>query len=374
MTQPAWGPAARSGWATPPPPPQRRGYGVRTVLLVAALVIAGGVLVMAGVSVWSRLLAAPAPDATASVAPSNPPAPSSAVPSTTASMSAVPTRSSVTPSVTTSPSTPTPSPVPSVLPLPSGVGGPDAHPGDVPQPTTLAQAGRWLTANAVYRRSVRLPTNCGLPLIDPATIKAAALEKHLTRVAGCLTMVWRPALAAAGFAMPYPPITVYAGSVGSPCGKLDAYNAYYCSGNQRIYVGRVLYRLLPDRDYSYDLILAHEYGHAVQARTGIMNAAFWYRYQARTAAQQNEWARRLELQADCFAGTAMNALALPSGLNASDRKGFREVLAAIADDTLTGVIQQHGSAKARTRWLANGLAASAVSACRTFSASPSKVR
>lgn len=70
----------------------------------------------------------------------------------------------------------------------------------------------------------------------------------------------------------------------------------------------------------------------------------------------------------------MNALARATALNAADRKGFAEVLTAIADDTLTGVISQHGSAKARTRWLALGLGTSAIKACKTFTASADKVR
>jgi len=48
--------------------------------------------------------------------------------------------------------------------------------------------------------------------------------------------------------------------------------------------------------------------------------------------------------------------------------------AAIADDTLTGVISQHGSAKARTRWLALGLGTSAIKPCNTFTASADQVR
>lgn len=70
----------------------------------------------------------------------------------------------------------------------------------------------------------------------------------------------------------------------------------------------------------------------------------------------------------------MNALARATALNAADRKGFAEVLASIADDTLTGVISQHGSAKARTRWLALGLGTSAIKPCNTFTASADKVR
>lgn len=392
MTQGGWPPDVR--WPAPayrPPayPPPRPPGVLRWVVLGAALLVGSGVIVLA-VAGWlgrlqwgaqpiptatrvaSTVVAEPSPERT--VAESNAPSVSarptvSTGPTASATSSPVPTNT-LTPPPTTRPVTPTPG----ALPGPRGVGVPDQRPGALPQPSTVAQAGRWLTNNAVYGRRVAVPTKCGLPLIDPRKISAAALERHLTRTAGCLTMVWRPALRAAGFAMPYPVVTVYTGALNSPCGRLDTYNAYYCSANQRIYFGRLLHRLLPDRDYAYELILAHEYGHAVQGRTGIFAAGFLYRYNASSTAKQNEYLRRMELQADCFAGTAMNALASTTGLNASDRRGFAEVLTAIADDTLTGTIQQHGSAKARTRWLAAGLATPAVNACRTFNAASANVR
>lgn len=372
MTQASWPPAGQ-GWGAPMPP--RRGGSVRTMVLTAALVVAGGVLALAAVAVWSRVLSASDPTASAP-ATTAVTQPSATDPAKSPSTGATTVRPTLTPSASVSAS-PSPSTQPVTLvplPTPSGVGTPNAKPGALPEPRTLAQARQWLNANAIYPRKVKVPTTCGLPLIDPARISAAELQKHLTRVAGCLTMVWRPALRTAGFSMPYPVVTVYSGAAASPCGKLDAYNAYYCAANQRIYFGRVLYEILPERDYAYDLILAHEYGHAVQARTGLLTAGWWYRYVATSKAKANEYARRLELQADCLAGSAMNALARATALNAADRKGFAEVPTAIADDTLTGVISQHGSAKARTRWLALGLGTSAIKACKTFTASADKVR
>ncbi|MEZ5200461.1 MAG: hypothetical protein R2742_03760 [Micropruina glycogenica] len=46
-----------------------------------------------------------------------------------------------------------------------------------PTRTAHARAGRqWLNANAIYPRKVKVPTTCGLPLIDPARISAAELQ------------------------------------------------------------------------------------------------------------------------------------------------------------------------------------------------------
>lgn len=254
------------------------------------------------------------------------------------------------------------------------MGTPDKKPKALPYPSTVAQAKRWTDKNAVYTKKVKVPTRCGMPLINPAKISKSNLKKHLTRVAGCLTMVWRPTLRAAGFTMPYPATTVHTGTITTPCGDIYGYNAVYCSGDQRIYFDTQLHEILPMRDYSLDLIMAHEYGHAVQARTGIFISAFVQINRASTTAKANQYFRRLELQADCLAGVGMNALAKHTGIDKADRAGFEDVMRAIADDTLLGRIDQHGSAKARARWLNRGLGSAKLSVCRTFNAAAGQVR
>ncbi|MGC4154607.1 MAG: neutral zinc metallopeptidase [Propionicimonas sp.] len=406
MTQPPWpqqGPpwGQPAGWGAtsqyqrppghvpgPPPqftprPPVPRGGALRVLLLAIALVvvIAMAALTVAGFLLRNQETSVPAP-APQQPAPSEPgPAPEPTVflptlgpPGT--SPASVPQRP--VPSASEVPSaTPTSSPTataPQPIPRPSGVGGPEKKPKELPFPNTVAQAKKWTDKNALYSQKVKLPTRCGMPLIKPATISKANLKKHLTRVAGCLTMVWRPAVRAAGYSMPYPVTTVFTGQITSPCGDLLGYNAYYCSGNQRIYFDTQLHEILPKRDYSLDLIMAHEYGHAVQARTGIFISAIVRINQTSSPAKVKQYWRRLELQADCFAGIGMNALARHTGIDKTDRKGFQDVMKAIADDTLLGEIDQHGSAKARARWLNRGLDSAKISACRTFTATAGQVR
>lgn len=62
MTQASWPPAGQ-GWGASMPP--RRGDSVRTMVLTAALVVAGGVLALAAMAVWSRVLSASDPTASA---------------------------------------------------------------------------------------------------------------------------------------------------------------------------------------------------------------------------------------------------------------------------------------------------------------------
>ncbi len=287
------------------------------------------------------------------------------------------TRTTTAPSPTTTP-TATTSAVPPKQPTkagprPSGVGRPEPKPAPAPWPTSWSVASRWTKQNPLYRGRVA-PTRCAIPLIDQERIKAAALERHLELVAGCLTMAWRPTVQVAGFQMPYPVVHVYAGAATGPCGRMDAYNAYYCSASQRIYFGLQLREILPAQDFAYDLILAHEYGHATQGRTGIFGSGLAYAQAAETPAKRSVVIRRMELQADCFAGLAMNSLAGSSGFTSADRSGFAVLIKAIADDTLTGRIGDHGSAKARARWLNRGLAGPQVSACSTFTAAAKLVR
>lgn len=385
-----------TGYASPGQPsgpqPPRRGGALRALLLAGALVI---VVALAGLAMVGLLRrddensspTTPSQESTPA-APTSAPVPSTSEPGLTPEPSvAVPTLYLPTTTFTPAPQTPTPTTAPPTtpapaptstspqpIPTPSGVGSPDKKPKDLPYPSTLAQAKKLTNTNKLYSQTVAVPTECGMPLIKPAKISKKNLQKHLTRVAGCLTMVWRPAVRAAGYSMPYPVTTVFTGQITSPCGDLYGYNAYYCSGNQRIYFDTQLYEILPDRDYSLDLIMAHEYGHAVQGRTGILISAFVQINNASTAAKQRQINRRLELQADCFAGIGMNALAHYTGIDKTDRKGFADIMRAIADDTMIGRIDVHGSAKARARWLNRGLDSAKLSVCRTFTAKADKVR
>ncbi|MCW3157555.1 neutral zinc metallopeptidase [Micropruina sonneratiae] len=378
-------PPTRQPWGYPPPgqgfvgpyrsgPASGRGGGgcLRAAVISAALGVAVLVVLLALFGLFLSAVTGPSTASTSatarvpSPASSRTPTPTPRVSSTSPTARATATASGTAP---TTPTTTSAAPIPG----PSGVGKADKDPSALPEPTSWSRASTWTKNNALYGRSVKVPTRCGVGLIDPATISSSALKAHLNRLAGCLTMVWRPQVRAAGFTMPYPPVTVYTGDSTSPCGRMNAHNAFYCSGSQQIYFGTRLHEILPERDYAYDLIMAHEFGHAVQARTGIFTSAFAY-YYSETGAERTRMMRRLELQADCFAGAGMNALSRYTGLTASDREGFVEIARAIADDTLTGKVLEHGSAKARARWLDRGLGSAALKVCNTFTASNATVR
>ena len=83
-------------------------------------------------------------------------------------------------------------------------------------------------------------------------------------------------------------------------------NAFYCSADQQIYFSNLLRRPCRssrDDKWAADVVMAHEFGHALQGRTGILVSS------ARPGPERRRQvgpscirSRRLETQADCFSG------------------------------------------------------------------------
>lgn len=93
--------------------------------------------------------------------------------------------------------------------------------------------------------------------------------------------------------MPYTPpraITGYTSAIQTGCGAAVPQNAFFCGPDDTIYYDDALMQTEFDTigDYGPVFILAHEWGHLVQAELGIT--------------QDATFTIELELQADCFAG------------------------------------------------------------------------
>lgn len=264
------------------------------------------------------------------------------------------------------------------------VGPPDRNPSELPTPDTYAEATAWLKQNPVYREAPAIPTDCALPEIDMTRASGAALESHLNELTACLVKVWKAPLAAAGFELPRPPVTVYNGSVTTKCGRLDDINAVYCSADQQIYYAKQLWKIFPaqqQRDrFVVETILAHEFGHTIQARTGILISSMAWEQRAEeedSSSAANVYSRRLEVQADCLSGMFSQAVAQSSGLSAAELANLRKVIYNLGDDVLTGQAGydgDHGSGKARQTWFGTGQTGTSIAACNTYTASQKAVR
>lgn len=263
---------------------------------------------------------------------------------------------------------------------PGEVPAPDYDPPAIPQPQTYDQATRWLVDNSVYDQTIAVPTGCTVPEVNITTASAAVLTEHLNDLTACLVRVWQQPLAQAGYQLPRPPVTVYTEPITTGCGAIDEVNAVYCAADQRIYYAKPLYQVFPKAQqrarFVAEMVIAHEFGHTIQARTGILVSSMAWEQESSTR-EANVFSRRLETQADCLSGMFTTAVADASGLSATELANLQKVAYALGDDVLTGQAGyegNHGSGKARQRWFTAGQQSDDLATCNTYSVPASQVR
>jgi predicted metalloprotease len=250
---------------------------------------------------------------------------------------------------------------------------PDLSPPPLPKVATAEEATRTLTADAIYGMSIPVPTKCDLPTVNLVTAGAGELEPYLNQVVGCLMAVWIDPMTAAGHQLPRPPVVVYTEPVSTGCGKLTMQNAFYCSADQTVYYAIDIMDGTPAEVQQGRMVaettIAHEFGHAIQARTGILTGAAALLKQAATRADKDASSRREELQADCFSGLFIRSIGQYAALTQHDLDVIAESARIIGDDTLAGVTaHDHGRGENRLYWTQLGMASTSIGACNTWEA------
>lgn len=256
----------------------------------------------------------------------------------------------------------------------------DLNPPELPQPETYAQASLWLQDNSIYSRSVSVPVRCDAVPIDITRATKAELQVHFDELTACLMRVFAPPLQAAGFIAVRPSVTIYSGEVQTACGTLPAQNAVYCAADQQVYYASDLYRIIPvslrSGVFIGESVVAHEFAHAIQARTGILISEMaWSQRVSQSDAL--ELSRRTEVQADCWAGQFLQSVGQSVQLGGTDTDDIAALFFAIGDDQLTGdpmVVGNHGHGASRQAWLRTGLSQTSMGACNTFVADSDQVR
>ena len=144
----------------------------------------------------------------------------------------------------------------------------------------------------------------------------AQLKAHFEGLMECLVRVWQPPVTAAGFQIVRPTVTIYGEELTTKCGK-SGINAFYCPADQQVYYSNLLPRALPtvsENKWTADVVMAHEFGHALQGRTGILISAHALGQDAGDKATDLQYTRRLETQADCFSGMFVRAVSRSLGV------------------------------------------------------------
>ncbi len=256
---------------------------------------------------------------------------------------------------------------------------PDASPPPIPRPQTEQEAQDFLTLNPFYDQTAPLPVRCVSQPINVATASDAQLEAHFDGLMECQVRVWQPPVTRAGFEIVRPTVTIYGAEITTKCGTSDV-NAFYCSADQQIYFSNQLaehVQIVAQDKWAADVVMAHEFGHALQARTGILISSAALGQLSGDKSAELAYSRRSETQADCFSGMFMRAVSRSLGVQQADVAGIVATYRAVGDDTLTGkpnVQGNHGVAASRVYWGNTGLGTSDVGRCNTFSAPARLVR
>lgn len=256
----------------------------------------------------------------------------------------------------------------------------DKNPPAVPGPRDLTAAGILTKDNPLYLQDAPTPTNCAMHSASVVTMTAMQKSAHFNELTGCLMAVWANPVSDAGFTLPRPRVVVYTKGITTACGDFDKLNALYCSGDQRIYFADGFLDALGEAAstrYAAEAILAHEFGHAVQARTGILISDKYKQMEAKSKATRQELSRRTEVQADCFAGVFVRSVAHSQKLSEADLDALRRFFHNIGDDVLSGKSDHtagHGTGQAREAWFSSGMSDNQLKTCNSYAAPATKVR
>lgn len=217
-----------------------------------------------------------------------------------------------------------------------------------------------------------LAEGIGLPNIECAfsapVHTRSELEAHAAEVVDCLDRMWEPALRAAGIDHRSPGlfVPVSMDELSSPCGDGGAdYLAFYCSTDEGIYLPLDAIGVPPEaQPHYYAWIVAHEYGHHVQYLSGIGQASDAQERALRIYSDgAREVLRRLEIQAECFAGMFLGSSDSAGNLDmASHYEDFMEWTRT------SGPSETHGSGEVQTTWWNAGYLSNRTASCNTYSA------
>ncbi len=300
---------------------------VALAIVIAAAVIAVGLVLPGGARPVAGTAATPTPGAVVTDPPS--PAPT---PSTSASASTEP------------PATQGPSGLPSStfrpLPTPDG---------------SLPPA---LQASPLY--ALPAPQLHGCPA--PARPSSEQQWRDAVRAQWrCVHEAWTPVYEQLGVSTEPPPVYFYPGKGSkSDCGYFEA-PAFYCAARGgSVYFGGEHLAIARDWDLAINEMVNHEYSHHVQSVTGISGA--WGEL-----GHKPSLVRRSELQAVCWS-------AMMTALN--DAVDFDAAAYASWDRRLETMreSEEHGRRASLTAWGRRGLHARTIGDCNTWTADEQSVR
>lgn len=204
-------------------------------------------------------------------------------------------------------------------------------------------------------------------------------EVFASTVLGSTDDLWNQIFAANNLTYAEPTLVLFRGSTESACGGANsAIGPHYCPRDETIYLDETFFDELTARfgaqggDVAEAYVIAHEVGHHVQNRLGVM-ASVQSQQQSVSRTEANSLSVGLELQADCLAGIWANYV---REFGVFERGEIREALdaaAAVGDDRIQAAMQgsvnpeswTHGSSEDRVAWFTVGYETGDPSQCNS---------
>lgn len=206
-------------------------------------------------------------------------------------------------------------------------------------------------------------------------------EVFASTVLGSTDAMWDEIFTASNMEYVPPTLVLFRDATESACGGASsAVGPHYCPLDETIYLDETFFDELVSRlgaeggDVAEAYVIAHEVGHHVQKRTGVMEDVQGAMQDAGSQEEANRLSVSLELQADCFAGVWAYGLRdegvfLPDEINEA-----LDAAAAVGDDRIQEAVQgqvnpeswTHGSSEQRIEWFSTGFETGDPSACATF--------
>lgn len=219
-----------------------------------------------------------------------------------------------------------------------------------------------LTSNKIYRSGTAAAMRCPLPGIKPGS--AVSVKRFQQALARCADRFWAARFKAAGLRYSPPKLHITTGK-RSVCGTITTNGAQYCP-QQRTVAIRIMKRDLRDQiKMNLAHSVAHEWGHHVQELSGILdaqNTLYWRSGKTRRAALS----RKLEMQAECFAGVFYRAAfdSLDSDIT------WAQWINGVKQSRESKV---HGKPRNLAYWQDRGYDAGSAAACNTWTAPAARV-
>ncbi|MEV5704665.1 neutral zinc metallopeptidase, partial [Actinoallomurus sp. NPDC052274] len=205
---------------------------------------------------------------------------------------------------------------------------------------------------------------------DPASFRA-----FLNGTTDCLDKAWGQGFARAGLKFTAPTRVFWSTSGSSPCGTYPSPGvaAFYCPSNASIYIGVTDAQKaaggMPVRyNVAYAREVAHEYGHAIQDQTGILDYSQRERAAATSTLARNAVTKRSELQAQCLSGVFMSSVrgtfpVTPEQWAVALRDSYER-----GDDGRPLEQRDHGTDAHYRGWVQLGYTHGTTSTCNTWAA------